>query len=102
VLGTQGSKWSTMIDGSDSVDYILSLVRPAAAFEVAERLRHPLRNIASPPIFVDCNAVAPTTMHGIAHLLDPLPSSTRALSEDRRIRPPDRASTPPGSMLIGS
>jgi 3-hydroxyisobutyrate dehydrogenase-like beta-hydroxyacid dehydrogenase len=43
-----------------------------AAVEVAERLRTPLRNAASPPLFVDCNAIAPTTMHGIAHLLDPL------------------------------
>src|SRR5258708_828186 len=43
-----------------------------AGLEVAERLRTPLRNAASPPLFVDCNAIAPTTMHGIAKLLDPL------------------------------
>jgi L-threonate 2-dehydrogenase len=54
------------------VDCILSIVPPAAAFEVAERLRTPLRDAASPPIFVDCNAIAPTIMHGIAHLLDPV------------------------------
>jgi L-threonate 2-dehydrogenase len=57
---------------TDGVDCILSIVPPAAAFEVAERLRTRLRNAASPPIFVDCNAIAPTTMQGIAHLLDPL------------------------------
>jgi 3-hydroxyisobutyrate dehydrogenase-like beta-hydroxyacid dehydrogenase len=57
---------------TDGVDYILSIVPPGAAVEVAERLRTPLRNAASPPLFVDCNAIAPTTMHGIAHLLDPL------------------------------
>ncbi len=57
---------------TDGVDYILSIVPPGAAVEVAERLRTPLCNAASPPLFVDCNAIAPTTMHGIALLLDPL------------------------------
>jgi L-threonate 2-dehydrogenase len=57
---------------TDDVDYILSIVPPSAAAEVAERLCAPLRNAASPALFVDCNAIAPTTMHGIAHLLDPL------------------------------
>ena len=56
---------------TDGVDYILSIVPPAAALEVAEGLRISLRNAASPPLFVDCNAIAPTTMHGIEYLLDP-------------------------------
>jgi L-threonate 2-dehydrogenase len=58
---------------TDGVDCILSIVPPAAALEVAERLRTPLRNAASPPPFADCNAIAPTTMRRIERLLDPLP-----------------------------
>jgi len=56
----------------DGIDCILSIVPPAAALEVAERLRAPLRNTTSPPPFVDCNAIAPTTMLRIERLLEPL------------------------------
>jgi 6-phosphogluconate dehydrogenase-like protein len=93
---------------TDGVDYILSIVPPSAAVEVAERLRTPLRHTASPPLFVDCNAVAPTTMRGISRTCSSRSSSsTPALSGDRRsraprIRPPDPASTSPGRTLIGS
>jgi 3-hydroxyisobutyrate dehydrogenase-like beta-hydroxyacid dehydrogenase len=58
---------------TDGIDYILSIVPPAAALEVAERLRAPLRNAAAPPPFADCNAIAPTTMRRIERLLEPLP-----------------------------
>jgi 3-hydroxyisobutyrate dehydrogenase-like beta-hydroxyacid dehydrogenase len=58
---------------TDGIDCILSIVPPAAAIEVAERLCAPLRNAASPPVFADCNAIAPTTMRQIESVLDPLP-----------------------------
>jgi L-threonate 2-dehydrogenase len=54
-------------------DFILSIVPPAAALEVAERLRDPLRRVASPPIFADCNAIAPGTMLQLARILETLP-----------------------------
>jgi putative dehydrogenase len=57
---------------TDGVNCILSIVPPAAALEVAERLRTSLCNAASPPPFADCNAIAPTTMRRIERLLDPL------------------------------
>jgi L-threonate 2-dehydrogenase len=57
---------------TNGADFILSIVPPAAAVEVAERLRTPLSDAASPPPFVDCNAIAPTTMRRIEILLDPL------------------------------
>jgi len=57
---------------TDSTECILSIVPPAAALEVAERLRTPLRNAASPPPFADCNAISPTTMRRIERVLDPL------------------------------
>ena len=57
---------------ANGVDYILSIVPPAAAIEVAERLHTPLRNAAAPPLLADCNAIAPATMLRIEHLLEPL------------------------------
>jgi 3-hydroxyisobutyrate dehydrogenase-like beta-hydroxyacid dehydrogenase len=57
---------------TDGIDCILSIVPPAAALEVAERLRTLLSNAASPPAFADCNAIAPTTMRRIERLLEPL------------------------------
>jgi 3-hydroxyisobutyrate dehydrogenase-like beta-hydroxyacid dehydrogenase len=58
---------------ANGVDYILSIVPPAAAIEVAERLHTPLRDAAAPPLFADCNAIAPATMLRIERLLEPLP-----------------------------
>ncbi|HEX4211362.1 MAG TPA: DUF1932 domain-containing protein, partial [Candidatus Binataceae bacterium] len=54
-------------------DFILSIVPPAAAIEVAERMRDPLRRAASPALFVDCNAIAPATIEQIASILEPRP-----------------------------
>ncbi|HUN58532.1 MAG TPA: DUF1932 domain-containing protein [Candidatus Binataceae bacterium] len=54
-------------------DFILSIVPPAAALEVAERVRVPLRCAASPTLFADCNAIAPATMLQVARILEPLP-----------------------------
>jgi 3-hydroxyisobutyrate dehydrogenase-like beta-hydroxyacid dehydrogenase len=56
-----------------SVDFILSIVPPANALEIAARMRDPLRHAASPPLFVDCNAIAPATMHLIERELASLP-----------------------------
>jgi putative dehydrogenase len=56
-----------------SVDFILSIVPPANALEIATRMRDPLRHAASPPLFVDCNAIAPATMHLIERELASLP-----------------------------
>jgi hypothetical protein len=65
---------------TDGIDCILSIVPPAAALEVAERLRAPLRNAASPPPFADCNAIAPTTIAGSSICSTRFSSSTRASS----------------------
>jgi len=58
---------------ADSADFILSIVPPAAAIAVAERVREALRAAMSPPTFVDCNAIAPTTMRAIEGLLNEFP-----------------------------
>ena len=57
---------------TEGVDFILSIVPPAAAIEVADRLCTPLRNAGSPAVFADCNAIAPTTMLKIESALNPL------------------------------
>jgi 3-hydroxyisobutyrate dehydrogenase-like beta-hydroxyacid dehydrogenase len=51
----------------------LSIVPPAAAVQVAERLREPLSRVPAPPLFADCNAIAPATMLQVARILEPLP-----------------------------
>lgn len=56
-----------------NADFVLSIVPPAAALEVAERLREPLRRAALSPILADCNAIAPATMLQVARILEPLP-----------------------------
>jgi 3-hydroxyisobutyrate dehydrogenase-like beta-hydroxyacid dehydrogenase len=47
-------------------DFVLSIVPPARASELAERLLPPIRAAAHKPVFVECNAVAPATVRQIA------------------------------------
>jgi len=50
-------------------NFILSIVPPGVACAVAERFRGPLSRLARKPIFVECNAVAPKTVHKIETML---------------------------------
>jgi len=54
----------------DGASFVLSIVPPAAALEVAQRLRDQLRRASPQPIFVECNAIAPMTTRRIAALLE--------------------------------
>jgi 3-hydroxyisobutyrate dehydrogenase-like beta-hydroxyacid dehydrogenase len=47
-------------------DFLLSIVPPAHALALAERLAPRLREAPRKPVFVDCNAVSPATMQRIA------------------------------------
>ena len=51
--------------------FILSIVPPGVAAEVAERLRGPIGRAAAKPLFVECNAIAPVTVRRIAETLAP-------------------------------
>lgn len=51
--------------------FILSIVPPSQALAVAERFRAPLSLMADNPVFADCNAVSPATVHRIANVLAP-------------------------------
>jgi len=50
-------------------DLLLSIVPPAAAWPLAERLAPAIRAAARKPVFVDCNAVSPVTVERIAKLI---------------------------------
>ena len=46
-------------------DYVLSIVPPAVAGEVAARFCDPLRRTPRKPVFVECNAISPATVRRI-------------------------------------
>lgn len=58
----------TVTDGevAAEADILLSIVPPAAAAATAARFLDGLATSARDPIFVDCNAIAPRTLHAIA------------------------------------
>ncbi len=47
-------------------DFVLSIVPPSRAAELALRLRPAIRAANSKAVYVDCNAIAPQTLEGIA------------------------------------
>jgi L-threonate 2-dehydrogenase len=49
-------------------DFVLSIVPPGSAIEVAQRLKDPLSRAAK-PLFVECNAIAPATARRIEEIL---------------------------------
>jgi 3-hydroxyisobutyrate dehydrogenase-like beta-hydroxyacid dehydrogenase len=53
--------------------FVLSIVPPGAAIEVAERLRGPLARAHAKPTFVECNAISPATCRRIHDLLGATP-----------------------------
>ncbi len=50
-------------------DFVLSIVPPGVACEVAERFRGPLSYANPKPVFVECNAVSPMTVRRIEAML---------------------------------
>jgi putative dehydrogenase len=51
-------------------DFILSIVPPGEARGLAERLAPALRSAARKPVYVDCNALNPATVLGIARIIE--------------------------------
>ena len=49
-------------------DFVLSIVPPARAAELAQRLLPAIRRAAAKPLYADCNAVAPQTVLAIARV----------------------------------
>jgi putative dehydrogenase len=50
--------------------FVLSIVPPGVAVEVAERLRGPISRADEPPVYVECNAISPATCRRICELID--------------------------------
>ena len=53
-----------------NADFVLSIVPPGVAIEVAERFRAPLARAHSKPAFVECNAISPATCRRIHRILE--------------------------------
>ena len=68
------AKAAGMVGASDAEiaasDIILSIVPPAEALGLAERLAPALRAAAKKPIYVDCNALDPSTVLRIARVVE--------------------------------
>ncbi|MEM7016832.1 MAG: DUF1932 domain-containing protein [Pseudomonadota bacterium] len=56
----------TLAQAVDEADLILSIMPPDAALKFASDVAALLPQCASPPVFVDCNAISPDTVRGIA------------------------------------
>src|SRR5262245_52437198 len=61
--GVEAADDATIVGGAEM---ILSIVPPSKAQEVADRFLPLLRKSPRPPTFVDCNAIAPQTLHAIS------------------------------------
>ena len=92
-----------IVDDDDllaNADFVLSIVPPASAMEVAQRFREPLIRSAIRPIFADCNAISPKTVRLIAQVLE----STRCRFVDAGIiggPPSDRDASGPRFYVSG-
>jgi putative dehydrogenase len=52
-------------------DYFLSILPPAEAEGLAERLAPALQSLAVKPVYVDCNAISPQTAQRVAAIVEP-------------------------------
>lgn len=50
-------------------DVILSILVPSEAVVAAENMAEAIRNTGSTPVYVDCNAIAPSTADQIGHII---------------------------------
>ncbi len=64
-----GMKGATDADIA-ACDFILSIVPPGEALGLAEKLAPALRAAAKKPVYVDCNALAPSTVLRIARVIE--------------------------------
>ena len=90
-----------VVDGDDrlvdEVGVVLSIVPPAQALPLAERLAPALARAGGRVVYADCNAVAPETVRRIAGVVAAAgcPFADVGISAGRRARTtPARASTP--------
>ena len=62
-----------VVDDDDELvrraDFVLSIVPPGVAVEVAHRLRDPLARAPRRPVFAECNAISPAAVTQIAQIL---------------------------------
>src|SRR5690606_11347744 len=77
-------------------DIVLSILVPAEAVALAERVGRAISLSGARPLYVDCNAIAPQTTRRIAEIVEgAAPASSMPVSSGRRPGPARRR---PGSM----
>src|SRR5258708_4266217 len=72
VARVRGADFEVVNDDDSLVrgaDFVLSIVPPGVAVEVAERIRGPLGRARNKPVFVECNAISPATCRRIRNIL---------------------------------
>jgi len=81
-------------------DFVLSIVPPGVAVEIAREIRDALAAAPKPPIFADCNAIAPATARRIGEVL----AGSRCRYVDAGIigGPPPEDSSKPGPRFYAS
>ncbi len=67
-----GARAQAATDLAGRAAIVLSVVPPAVAAAVAEGMLPHLQAVAAPPLYLDCNAIAPGTLAGIAARFDDL------------------------------
>ena len=77
-------------------EIILSILAPSAAGEVALRVADAVRATSTHPVFVECNAIAPQTVRGLAAVLTSARGAFRGRWHHRR---PSAARQPRHSVL---
>lgn len=55
----------------EGADFVLSIVPPAIACDLAQRLTPVIQAVPNKPIYVDCNAISPQTVRNVAAILAP-------------------------------
>jgi putative dehydrogenase len=88
------------LDDLASVDIMLAILPPAEALPFAQRFAQILARVARKPLYVDCNAVSPETLHAIEKAI--VAAGCRFADVGIIGLPPNAASAPPRLYSAGA
>jgi 3-hydroxyisobutyrate dehydrogenase-like beta-hydroxyacid dehydrogenase len=87
---------ASLDDLVQQVDTLMCVLVPARATEVAERVAAAMQRTGATPLYVDCNAIAPNTVRGIAETIS---AAGATVADVGIIGPPPRK---PGTRFYAS
>jgi 3-hydroxyisobutyrate dehydrogenase-like beta-hydroxyacid dehydrogenase len=87
---------ASLDDLVQQADTLMCVLVPARATEVAERVAAAMRRTGATPLYVDCNAIAPNTVRGIAETIS---AAGATVADVGIIGPPPRK---PGTRFYAS